>query len=286
MLDLFNIPTNASSTQTFYANGSTSWQTWEKPRGAKMIQILCVGSGAGGSSGPGGVGTQSGGRGGSCAGLSRVMIPASLLPDTLFVQVPVGGAGGIGISGGTIAGASGGISYVALAPSASSTVLIAASSATVAGPTTAPTVATATAFNSLGLFLAIAGVAGAAGATGAGASVTAFGSNILLTGGAAGGGKTTPAGFVGGSILNTAGGPLPYISGSTEAGTPSAGSGVYLLQPFCATGGAGGGGSTGSGFNGGDGAYGCGGGGGGGGRGNGGNGGKGGDGLVIITTIF
>jgi hypothetical protein len=275
MLDLFNIPTNASSTQTFYAMGGTNdWQTWEKSRGAKMIQILCVGSGAGGTQAAAGVGGASGGRGGSSAGISRVMIPAFLLPDTLFIQVPVGG----------VIGGNGGISYVALAPVTTSSALVAASSATVAGPTTAATIATATAFNSLGLFISIAGVAGAAG----GIQTTGPSTNALattvLTGGAGGAGKISGGAFNGGNINGA--GPLPTISGSIANATNTGNSGVYLLQPFCATGGAGGGSSTGNvGYNGGDGAYGCGGGGGGSARTTGGSGGKGGDGIVIITTI-
>ena len=51
MLDLFHIPSNTDSTKIFYAQGATAWQTWQKPRNAKFIQIFCLGGGAGGGGG-------------------------------------------------------------------------------------------------------------------------------------------------------------------------------------------------------------------------------------------
>ena len=51
MLDVSHIPGSNDSTQIFYANGTTSWQTWQKPRNAKFIQIFCLGSGGGGAGG-------------------------------------------------------------------------------------------------------------------------------------------------------------------------------------------------------------------------------------------
>ena len=52
MLDIFHIPSNTDSTKIFYASsGSNFWQTWQKPRGAKFIQIFCLGAGGSGGSG-------------------------------------------------------------------------------------------------------------------------------------------------------------------------------------------------------------------------------------------
>ena len=46
MLDLSHIPSQQQNTTIFYAQ-SGSWQTWNKPRNAKMIEIFCLGGGGG-----------------------------------------------------------------------------------------------------------------------------------------------------------------------------------------------------------------------------------------------
>jgi hypothetical protein len=280
MLDIFNIPSN-NTTQYFYAN-SGSWQTWQKPRNAKFIQIFCLGSGAGGQSGNVGGTTSTAGRGGGGAGLVRGIIPAFLIPDTLYIQILTGGAGGVGAN---IAGASGSISYISIAPTASIQTLIAASSNTPASPAniTTATVSsiTSSVFANLGIFTAILGPAGAASNT----NSSAFTSNTLVTGGAGGGtynaGNVTLGFAVTGSLNN-------IVLGGQSTGS-NGDNGNFSLNPFYATGGAGGSAGTSSVINGGrggNGSYGCGGGGGGGSfTGGSSPGGNGGDGLVIITTI-
>ena len=47
MLDLSHIPSQQQNTTIFYAQNG-SWQTWSKPRNAKMIEIFCLGGGGGG----------------------------------------------------------------------------------------------------------------------------------------------------------------------------------------------------------------------------------------------
>ena len=79
MLDLFHIPSNTYNTKIFYASsGSNSWQTWQKPRGAKFIQIFCLGGGGGGQGGGSNTAANAtnGGGGGAAAGYSRCLYPA------------------------------------------------------------------------------------------------------------------------------------------------------------------------------------------------------------------
>jgi len=295
MIDVFNIPSNTQSTFTFYSAGAGVWQTWNKPRGTKMIEIFCLGGGGGGARTTNAAGNSGGGGGGGSAGIVRGIIPAFLLPDTLYILVGKGGAGGI-TSGG--AGTAGGISYVSLSNSTSEQTLICKSStatanggsASAAGAAATISVVSLSAFGDLGLFTAIAGVIGGAGGAltpTSGGNQTALGTN-LVTGGAGGGGKNTGA-FASGAtvtpatviLTSTVSGGLGTIPGTNMDGANGYGS----LSPFCGTGGAGGAGSpTSTGGNGGNGYYGCGGAGGGGGNPSG-NGGNGGDGLVIITVI-
>jgi len=300
MLDVSHIPGSTNSTQIFYATSGSSWQTWQKPRGAKFIQIFCLGAGAAGGSGAvSSTGTVSGGAGGNTGGLVKAIFPALLLPDSLFIQV---GLGGVGNNTGT--GGSGGISYVSMAPNASIaspvTLLIASSttagvggtggSATGASPPAAPTVTTTAVcpFLSIGIFTAVAGIQGGNSSIGAtGTSVNALGSTII-TGGAGGAGKTTNTiQYDGGSIISANAILTTTVNGG--AAGPNAGKDGYgiISNLVCGTGGAGGGSQVaGTGGAGGQGWYGCGGGGGGASVTTRSRGGNGGDGLVIITTIF
>ena len=306
MLDLSYFQNSTSNVQVFTNAGT--WQTWAKPRGAKLVTILCVGAGGGGGAGVAGSG--GGGGGGACGGQTKAIYQANILPDLLYIQCGIGGAGGIG-GAITTSGSAGSISYVTLIPNITSNAnLVCVSSATVAGGGTsgsavngnggtAPTAATTAnaIFLNLGTFTAAAGLAGAGGPTNAnGGSIAP---SIFITPGAGGGGTAT-----GGTIRN--GGDIqavlpyfPIVSGGIGANTLNAfgrngENGIILYKPILyMTGGAGGGNSkfttapvTNTGGNGGNGAYGCGGGGGGGGQNFGGAGGNGGDGLIIITTSF
>jgi hypothetical protein len=291
MIDVFNIPSQQQPF-TFYATGN--WQTWNKPRNAKMIEIFCLGGGGGGSHTTATPSNIAGGGGGASGGIVRGLIPAFLLPDTLYILV---GKGGVGPSTSNTAGGSGGISYVSLQPSTSEQTLICKSSTTVAGGSSsagtggvaaAISVVALSAFGNLGLFTAIAGVPGSTGGVntgGNGNNQTALGTN-LVTGGASGGGKnaTTSVFGSGGTIIASSAILTTQVSGGVTAGQ-NGDSGYGTLQPFCGTGGSGGAGiTTGQGGQGGNGFYGCGGGGVGGGS-VASKAGNGGDGLVIITVI-
>lgn len=286
MIDVFNIPSQQQQTFTFYATGN--WQTWSKPRGAKMIEIFCLGGGGGG--GQNNLNNPTGACGGGSGGIVRGIIPAFLLPDTIYILVGKGGVGTSVVS----SGATGGISYVGLQPSISEQTLICKSSTTGGGgggtnsasPIASVSVVALSAFGNLGLFTAVSGAQSAGPSVNGtpGNSLTALTSNIV-TGGASGAGRNASiTGVSGGSISQSSVILTSRVNGG-QLGSLDGESGYGVLQPFCGTGGAGGASvTTGIGGKGGNGWYGC-----GGGAPGGGSiltkAGDGGDGLVIITVI-
>ena len=77
MLDLSYFQNQNSNVQGFF-NGGT-WQTWIKPRGAKLVYIICQGSGAGGGGGFQSATTpRAGGGGGGTGASARITINAIL----------------------------------------------------------------------------------------------------------------------------------------------------------------------------------------------------------------
>lgn len=288
MIDVSYFQTNNANTQIFQ-NGGT-WQTWVKPKNAKMVNFFVIGAGSGGGGGfQTGSGALSGGQGGSNGGYVRLTIQASLLPDILYVIPGTGGAGGIGGNPSTSGGAAT-KSYVCLIPDTSSASNIVCTSGNAAatggvGESTitatggvGETVATAAnmVFAILGNFLATAALGGTSGGLTVGGSNAV---NVFMVQASGGGGTGN-----GGSSPTPAGGPFPaQVGGSTTTG-PKHGL-IYYKPIFGLSGGVGGNGGT-TGVNGGNGAPGCGGGGGGAGTVSAGNGGRGGDGFVIITTNF
>ena len=288
MLDLSYFQNSGNvNTQTFTNAGS--WVTWIKPRDAKFVNVLCIGSGGGGGGGfQAAAGNKSGGSGGGGGGIVRAQFQASILPDILYVYTGVGGTGGTGGSLST-SGNAGEKSFVCLIPDTSSVANIVVTSGNVSarggisGSTvqtanpSGETIATAAnaVFLNLGTFLAVAGTVGAAGVLGIATSNTAI--TQICMGGSAGGGTGAGGGF-------TSSGPFP---GNTPAAVNTSGvNGIILYKPILGFQGAGGGGGLTNGGKGGESPYGCGGGGGGAGTTSAGNGGRGGDGLIIITTSF
>ena len=291
MLDLSYFQNQNSNVQGFF-NGGT-WQTWIKPRGAKLVNIICQGSGAGGGGGFQSASTPRGGGGGGGTGATaRLTINANLLPDIFYVLPGIGGTGGLGGTTAT-AGTSGQNSFVTLIPSTGSVSNVILRSGTT--PTTAGGAGTTAGgsagaaetisvianniFANLGIFLFQAGQAAAAGGTNTGGTVL-YGNYI--TGGGGGGGTGAGSGI-------SAAGVFPAITAA--AVNTNGQNGIILYKPILIhIGGMGGGGSTAAstnGGNGGNGAPGAGAGGGGASSNTGvnaGNGGRGGDGFVIITT--
>ena len=288
MLDLSYFQNQNSNVQGFF-NGGT-WQTWIKPRGAKLVNIICQGSGAGGGGGTS-AGNRPGGGGGGTGATARLTINANLLPDILYILPGIGGAGGIGGATGVVTnGSPGQNSFVTLIPSTGSVSNVVIRSGTtpataglfgnlasgVAGVAETISLIANNIFANLGNFTFQAGVAGT---NSGGISVTP--SNFIIS--ATGGGNSG----IGGGVTGV--GVFPTIVGAA-VNTNGLGNIVLYKPTLMLFGGLGGGGSAAAlttGGNGGNGAPGTGGGGGGGSTNTGvnaGNGGRGGDGFVIITT--
>jgi hypothetical protein len=294
MLDLSHIPNSQQDVKIFYAvSGSNSWQTWQKPRKCSYVWIMCIGGGGGGGGGQV-VGSTVGGSGGGSGGVSRALYNAQQLPDTLYVQVGLGGAGGITNS----SGQSGSRSWVSLQPVLVSQNLVqgsgtnspAAGGASGTGVSAAGEVAIA---QTTGIFLTLSNFIGTAGqaSTAYGASWDTTPLTSQITSAGAGGGSSAFTGNILSSSIS------PYLPGGAYGATSGSNGGNGLdgflsWKPFYSLGGSGGGSAiSGSGGNGGNGGIGSG--GGGGGTGNSlvnpsyiaGRGGKGGDGLVVIISF-
>lgn len=297
MLDLSHIPNSQQDVQVFYSNGITSaWQTWNKPRKCNYVYIICIGGGGGGAGGAVFFNSQQN-TGGASGAVSRALYNAQQLPDRLYVQVGLGGAGGNANSNGS----AGTRSFVALQPitSAAQNIVAISGAAGAAGGIvnavanssgeTASTQVNAT-FYTLSNFLSTIGQTSLFSAN-SNQTALALTSQVTTSGGNGDPGQT----FVGGtSILSSSISPL--IQGGTNATTSGSNGGngadgITSWKPFYSLGGAGGGAAvSGSGGNGGNGGIGSG--GGGAGTGNslvgsytGGRGGKGGDGLVVIVAF-
>jgi hypothetical protein len=298
-MDVFNFPNTQNNISIFFANGSTtSWQTWSKPRNCKFVSIFAISGGGGGGGGraSGAIINAAGGGGGAASGTAHGIFPANSLPDTIYIQVGLGGTGGPSQTSAT----AGGITYVSAQPNTTSINVIIAGTNTAAGggiggqaggtPGTAPVAFSKTGIGFLGACGTITSTAGWGGAQGgtalSGRSIFVSG---VTTGGAGGGGNTSASiDNIGGDITGI--GVIPTILGGLTgltgfdgyiSMTPSFNSSIYV--PMFFTGGSGGGSRfNGVGGNGGNGGYGCGGGGAGSGQ-SGGAGGNGGNGLVIIT---
>lgn len=303
MIDLQHIPTN-KFTDVFYAGNE--WQTWDKPKNAKIISIFAIGGGGGGGSGGtqlnGGVANIAGGGGGGSSAYAYATFPAMYLPDRIYIEV---GRGGAGAASGLVTGVggTGSVSYISSIPESTNVADLILASGTVAargGAATTTGGAAGTVFSLANSFISqMAMVSGAAGTVGgagvsgnAGTSITP---TLILSPGAGGGGKNTTATVFNGGAIN-AYGPAPAVAAglaaspsSSPAGHGNAGVSWFMIpdKPMFFTGGSGGGASNSNqGGRGGNGGYGCGGGGGGNGSsstGGAGGGGNGGDGLVIIT---
>jgi hypothetical protein len=221
MIDYSNIP-SITNHQTFFALGSTAWQTWQKPRNCKFVYITAIGGGGGGGGGANTAGNGGGGGGGGSSSITKTFIPSFLLPDTLYIQVGLGGLGG----GSGTNGSSGGLSIVSVQPNSDNVNVIIESGNVGATGGNGGTLSVGgtggsggTVFTSnngllstLGVTSSTAGSVGNAGGFGfvAGGTVNSL-SSLIVCGGGGGGGKSNTNGGAGGSVL--ANGVLGRVAG-------------------------------------------------------------------------
>lgn len=273
-----------SQPNTGIVGENSDWHPWSKSwvPGAQFVDILILGSGAGGNAGATkavGVGG-AGGTGGGGGGTSRGRFLLASLPDTIYICLPRG----------SDSGNNSGAVFIALKPTNGVAIdlLMYTSVATASG-----TGATAATIGSAAWWSLAVNAISAAGANGGGAGgVNSGGSNATVftgtTGGGGGAGSTASDNAGGGVVVASS--LVPNVTGGA-AGPNNGGAGLWLREspflPWSSTGG-GGGGSTNTagqtGGKGGDGAFGGGGGGGGAGVVAGGAGGRGGDAYMLLIA--
>lgn len=305
MLDIFDLANDNSNIQIFTDTVSAplnqGWHTWQKPRGCNFVYMMVFGGGGGGGGGSSGPNTArtGGGGGGSSVG-SFGIFPASFLPDTLYVKVGTGGAGGLPQS----SGGAGGTSYVSVRPDTTTINVILLCNGGGAGTNTSAAGAggggnlAQSILGNLGNTQTPSGfpanqVSGSSGGANTGGNGTLLTVNHIVSGGAGGGGASNTnvnGSGASASLTNTIYQDLVGgIGGGTNPGPHGVDGVLNNLNLsrilFQTTGGAGGGANgTGLGGNGGDGGLASGGGGAGAGL-VGGLGGRGGSGFVIIITF-
>jgi hypothetical protein len=300
MLDFSHV--GVQNQQTFTATAANHWQSWNKPRGITLIHFFVLGGGGGGAGGRTPLDSGNG-SGGTSAGQSSFIFPAWCIPDTLYILVGTGGAGGVA-SG---AGANGTASFVAIYPLTTANYILCQAQGSTGGLTNgnAPTPPSAVGiassplaglgFPAWGHAATTVSLSGQAGSTStartAGTTLNLPTTGLVVTGGSGAGGNPQTAGNAG-----VRGGNFSAISESgpfreNNGGVLNGGAGSNGFKPipdlmynYGGTGGGSGARNAGTtGGPGGPGHYGCGGGGGGGAQGTPAAGGNGGDGLVIVT---
>jgi hypothetical protein len=281
MIDYQNLPQNSKVDWFMQPTATDEVHTWTKPSGCNFVYMIAVGGGGAGGQGVGGAAgvTRSGGAGGASGTMTTLVVPAFLIPDTLFIKIGKGGA--FGSNGGpTIISAyrvSSVTEYLLYADGGNRGISFTIGSG-VTPVITNNTLAT------IGKWQGIAGRSGASANT----SQTF---QFYLSGGA-GGASIVNTDVAGASVISAYGqvSSVTVVQGgaavaSATAGQNDAGSGYFIPKRFAFYGGGGGGGSNaGVGGRGGNAGLGCGGGGGGAGTVTSGNGGSGGDGFAVIIS--
>jgi hypothetical protein len=256
--------------------------TWNKPAGARTIELIIVAGGGGGGSGRrGAAGTTRGGGGGGAGGCwLHVTLPASQFGATVPVTVGAGGAGGAAVTTDDTNGNAG----LAGGDSAFGSIIADNTSGAGGGGTTSGGAAGSS--NSNGTVQGRAGGSGGAGAAGGGAPTTGTGVGSGSGGAGISSANAVFAGATGSAWRMVEDGGDGGAAGASGGGNGGDGPSIFLA------GGGGGGGGSGLGVPGGAGGKGGkpgGGGGGGAASENGqpsGAGGNGGDGAVYVITYF
>lgn len=306
MLDLSHIPNSQQDIKVYYANqGNFGYQTWQKPRKCNFVYIISIDGGGGANSGNVTISDGSplfNKYGGASGGITRAMINANLVPDTLYIKVGKGGIGGasttISYNEGTPGESSGVFVYSQLSSQANTAQAVSFLGGAISNNGSNGSIADGTPASSLannyliGLtnFISIAGISSTGGdLVTQPPNISPLTSQIVMAGGAGAPYNGTATAFNGAGISATSISPLIAggIGGSTLGGNGA--DGYTSWKPFFSTGGAGGGNAYTAGGvagNGGNGGIGSGGGCGGiSNLGTSGKGGDGGDGLVIIITF-
>jgi len=301
MIDYQNLPSNSKVDWFMQPTATNEVHTWTKPSGCNFVYMIAVGGGGGGGGGTSGTPGQPlvrGGNGGASGCLNTLLVPAFLIPDTLFIKIGIGGNGGTTFSDSGTAGQPTIIS--AYRVSSVTEYLLFANGGEFGrvganGAATTPLITNNT-LGTIGKWQGVASIAGTfnniVNSLGTNGTNQTF--NFFLSGGAGGATKgTTGNDFTGGNIVSAYGqvSSLTVVSGGAAvagatAGQNDGGNGFFIPKRFASYGGAGGGASnTGVGGRGGKGGPGSGGGGGGAGVTSlGGNGGRGGDGFAVIIS--
>jgi hypothetical protein len=310
MIDYQAIIGSTSNVSVFYGIGTNVWQTWTKPRNCTFLQFLVIGGGGGGGAAGSGaaITSRSGGGGGGSSAISRVFVPASYIPDTLYILVGMGGVGGLPqVNSAGISGSSGQLSYVSIQPNISSSNVLVASGNVAANGGGGGAVGSSNAIaGSAGTIFTQANgllshlthptfVAGTAGVGGGNQNQSSAGGNnfvtitSIVTGGCGGAGvnniSRSGVGVTGAGFVPTINGGNVTTLSQADSGFSSFGDRMINMRNNLMFTGGGGGYARfdAAGGDGGNGAFGSGGGGGGAGT-TGGRGGNGGNGLVIITA--
>jgi hypothetical protein len=254
----FDLPSGAKVDKYMAGMPSTQWLTWTNPRNEySNAIILAAGGGAGGQGGS----VSEGGEGGAAGGFGHIYCPLSLLPDTLYIRVGLGGTSPLNATD----------TYINLYPNAATAnylMVCTSGNKRVGGNVNI--------VNTLGIAQGYTGGAGTPSVSSgtATSSLPTTGSPIYGGAGGSWGGTGVGGGMTSVSSL------YPSIAGASGANNGR--DGFVIWKPFTVFGGCGAAASAGVGYNGGNGIMGSGGGGGGGVSGGGGLGGRGGDGFVII----
>lgn len=275
---MFDIPNKDG--QWVFTSPST-WQTWVKPAQYNNFIIYVCGGGGGGAGGQqASSGTLRRGGGGGASGVLQIInTPSFLLPETMYINIGAGGAGG----GANTAGIIGNSSYLCYYPNINSANIIISAEpgrfgfySNSAGGTAGVPYANQSIFS-------YAATNSSAGSNGGLIVAQDFSITTSCIYGGTGGGGADASNISsnGGNIL--ASNIHPQLNGGAVNGG-NGNDGYFIKKPFTILGGTGGGGNgIGAGGRGGNGIMGSGGGGGGAGSpAAAGRGGKGGDGFVII----
>ena len=270
MLDFSHLPTNTGvNVQSFFGTSDSAgqttsnlvdWKVWVKPRGINWVYMIGVG---GGGSGVGGTFTGAsaasvGAAGGGSGAQTVVLIPAMFVPERLYIQTGLGGRQPAAITS-AMSSVSGTATYVSIEPLTTSVsnnyyffLYANGASGQFGGSATALSSNYALAGRAVftSNFVGYNGSSAGASGSGAGGNVNigvgTLYPGLMVTGGAASGGKNTTGATQGlaGSVTPSPLGHFPAAYGgitSSSGVNATAGSDGGIIKPYQYYGGAAGG---------------------------------------------